>query len=181
MEAVGQIAREAPDELTMQAIAARAEIGAATAYRYFSTIDDVLATYTLRVAEELDGFSGESALEGRKLFDAVVAKWMELVDEHGAVMVRLRSRRGYLERLHAGDKTIRTMQSAWTRPVRELLDELGLPSREIEHALFLWNIIFDPREINDLLTEAGLTPSAVAARLTSAYIGALRGWSPAGA
>lgn len=177
MEAVGQIAREAPDELTMQAIAARAEIGAATAYRYYSTMDDVLASYSLGVIEELNSFAAESSLSGRELFDAVLAKWMELLEEHGAALVHLRSRRGFLERLHGGDEAITAVAGAWRSAVRGLLDELGLPSEHLEYALFLSNIIFDPREINDLRTETALSARAVASRLTAAYIGALRGWS----
>src|SRR5687768_4920444 len=100
MQAVGDLAREAPDDLTMQAIAARAEVGPATAYRYYSGVDEVVATYTLRVAEELRTFSEESTAVGAALFDAVLTKWTELLDQHGPVMVRLRSHRGFLERLN---------------------------------------------------------------------------------
>ncbi|MZG17570.1 TetR/AcrR family transcriptional regulator, partial [Streptomyces sp. SID5914] len=49
-----------------------------------------------------------------------------------------------------------------------------------EHALFLSNMLFDPREIQDLLRETGLSRREVVARLTEAYCGALRGWVRAG-
>lgn len=90
----------------MQAVASRAEIGPATAYRYYSSIEDVLAAYVLSVVEELRDFSAASTAEGRPLFDSVVDKWMDLLAEHGPALVRLRSRRGYLERLHAGNEII---------------------------------------------------------------------------
>lgn len=182
MEAVGDLAREATDDLTMQAIAARAEVGPATAYRYYSNVDEVLATYTLRVVEELRSFSEASTAQGRDRFDAVLTMWTELLDEHGPVMVRLRSHRGFLERLGAGDPIIATWVAAWTEPVTALLADCGLPREQLRDALFLCNIVFDPREIGDLRTESDLSLDVIRARLTSAYLGALRGWNevPAG-
>ncbi|MFJ6571922.1 TetR/AcrR family transcriptional regulator [Streptomyces sp. NPDC091292] len=176
LEAVGELAREAPDQLTMQAIASRAEIGPATAYRYYPSMDDVLAAYVLSVVEELRAFSGASTAEGRPLFDAVVDKWVDLLAAHGPALVQLRSRRGFLERLHSEDEIIAAQRGAWSEPVRGLLDDIGLSAGMLEHALFLSNMLFDPREIQDLLREAGLSRREVVARLTEAYCGALRGW-----
>ena len=177
MQAVGDLAREAPDDLTMQAIAERAEVGPATAYRYYSGVDEVVATYTLRVAEELRTFSEESAAAGAALFDAVLTKWIELLEQHGPVMVRLRSHRGFLERLSAGDAIIATWVAAWTEPVSALLADSGLPRDQLRYALFLCNVIFDPREIGDLRNEGELSVDAIRRRLTSTYLGALRGWN----
>ncbi len=180
LEAVGELAREAPDELTMQAIAARAEIGPATAYRYFSSMEEVLAAYVLSVVEELSDFTATSTAQGRPLFDAVVDKWVDLLDQHGPALVQLRSRRGYLERLHDGNEIIATMRDAWSEPVRGLLDDIGLPHEMLEDALFLNNMIFDPREVQDLLQEGRLSRRKVINRLTEAYCGALRGWARVG-
>jgi AcrR family transcriptional regulator len=180
LEAVGELAREAPDELTMQAIAARAEIGPATAYRYFSSMEEVLAAYVLSVVEELSDFTATSTAQGRPLFDAVVDKWVDLLDQHGPALVQLRSRRGYLERLHDGNEIIATMRNAWSEPVRGLLDDIGLPDEMLEDALFLNNMIFDPREVQDLLQEGRLSRRKVINRLTEAYCGALRGWARVG-
>ncbi|MEV5495378.1 hypothetical protein AB0M50_08240 [Nonomuraea fuscirosea] len=180
LEAVGELAREAPDELTMQAVASRAEIGPATAYRYYSTVDDVLAAYVLSVVEELRDFSAASTAEGQPLFDAVVDKWVDLLAEHGPALVQLRSRQGYLKRLHDANDIIVAMRDAWSEPVRGLLADLGLPDEMLEYALFLNNIMYDPREIQDLLQETELSRREVVIRLTEAYRGALRGWARAG-
>lgn len=180
LEAVGELARESPDELTMQAVAFRAEIGPATAYRYFSSIDDVLAAYVLSVVEELRDFSVTSTAQGLPLFNAVVDRWVDLLADHGPALVQLRSRRGYLERLHSGNEIIAAMRDAWSEPVRGLLDDIGLPDDMLEYALFLSNMIFDPREIQDLLQETDLSRQEVVVRLTEAYRGALRGWARAG-
>lgn len=180
LEAVGELAREAPDQLTMQAVASRAEIGPATAYRYYSSMEEALEAYVLSVVEELREFSTTSAARGRPLFDAVVDKWVDLLTEHGPALVQLRSRRGYLERLHSGNETIAATRDAWSEPVRGLLDDIGAPADMLEYALFLSNIIFDPREIQDLLRETDLSRREVVARLSEAYFGALRGWARAG-
>jgi AcrR family transcriptional regulator len=180
LEAVGQIAREAPDQLTMKDVANRAEIGPATAYRYYSTMDDVLAAYVLGVVAELRDFSVSCGAAGRPLFDAVVDRWVDLLAEHGPAMVQLRSRRGFLERLHDGNETIVAVREAWSRPIEGLLADLGLPAKMLEHALFLNNMMYDPREIHDLLQETGMSRREVTARLTEAYLGALRGWARAG-
>ncbi|MFI6299308.1 TetR/AcrR family transcriptional regulator [Nonomuraea sp. NPDC050790] len=180
LEAVGELAREAPDQLTMQAVASRAEIGPATAYRYYSTVEDVLAAYVLSVVEELRDFSVTSAAQGQPLFDAVVDKWVDLLAEHGPALVQLRSRRGYLERLHDGNEIITAQRDAWNRPVTGLLDDLGLPGEMLEYALFLNNLMYDPREIQDLLQETTLSRREIVTRLKEAYRGALRGWARAG-
>jgi hypothetical protein len=44
--------------------------------------------------------------------------------------------------------------------------------------LSLYNALYDPREILDLM-ESGLSEEQVLKRLSSAYFGALRGWSAA--
>ncbi|MFI7449766.1 TetR/AcrR family transcriptional regulator [Nonomuraea sp. NPDC049714] len=180
LKAVGELAREAPGQLTMQAVASRAEIGPATAYRYYSSMDDVLAAYVLSVVEELRDFSARSTAEGRPLFDSVVDKWVDLLAEHGPALVQLRSRQGYLERLNDGDAIITAVRDAWNEPVRGLLDDIGLPNEMIEYALFLCNMMFDPREIQDLVQVTDLSRREVITRLTEAYSGALRGWARAG-
>ncbi|CAM4079556.1 TetR family transcriptional regulator [Kibdelosporangium persicum] len=180
LEAVGELAREAPDELTMQAVASRAEIGPATAYRYYSSMEEVLAAYVLSVVEELGDFTARSTAQGRPLFDAVVDKWVDLLAEHGPALVQLRSRRGFLERLHNGSEIIAATRDAWSEPVRGLLDDIGLPAGMLEYALFLGNMIFDPREVQDLMQETDLSRREVITRLTEAYCGALRGWARVG-
>lgn len=180
LKAVGELAREDPDQLTMQAVASRAEIGPATAYRYYSSLDDVLAAYVLSVVEQLRDFSATSTAKGRPLFDSVVNEWVDLLAEHGPALVQLRSRLGYLERLRSGNAIIVALRDAWSEPVRGLLDDIGLPDTMVEYALFLANMMFDPREIQDLLRQTEMSRQEIITRLTEAYGGALRGWARAG-
>lgn len=116
-----------PGVLSLATVASRAEIGPAAAYRYYSSMEEVLAASVLGVVGELSDFSVTSTAQGRPLFDAVVDKWVDLLAEHGPALVQLRSRRGYLKRLHDGNEVIAAMWDAWSGPVRGLLDDIGLP------------------------------------------------------
>jgi Transcriptional regulator len=180
LQAIGELARESPDKLTMQAIAARAEIGPATAYRYFSSVDEALAAYVRSVIEELRDFSASSTAKGQPLFDSVVEKWVDLIAEHGPALVQLRRRRGFLEQLNSGNELTIMVRMAWNRPIRELLEDLGLSYEMFEYALVLNNMLFDAREILDLLRQTNMSRQEVIKRLTEAYRGALRGWARVG-
>ena len=62
------------------------------------------------------------------------------------------------------------------RPLSEACAELGIKIGG-EEALFLWNQIFDPRDVLDLMESLGLSRAAVTEKLTGALIGALKGWT----
>jgi hypothetical protein len=105
---------------------------------------------------------------------------VDLLAEHGPALVQLRSRLGYLERLRSGNAIIVALRDAWREPVRGLLDDIGLPDTMVEYALFLANMMFDPREIQDLLRQTEMSRQEIITRLTEAYGGAVRGWARAG-
>ncbi len=176
LEAASELVREAPGEASMHAIAARAEIAPATAYRYFAGVEELFSAYQFDVLAELRAHSEAATGTGRALFEDVVREWIRLIGAHGPVMVQLRSRRGFLERLHAGDPVITEGSIAWDRPLRELLTELGLPEDLRFEARFLSNILFDPREVLDLTSEFDGDTEAVQRRLVGAFLGALHGW-----
>jgi hypothetical protein len=66
---------------------------------------------------------------------------------------------------------------ALTEPLRQTTEELGLPDLGDE-ALYLWNALFDPRDILDLI-KSGRTEDEAATRLVTALRGALIGWAEA--
>jgi AcrR family transcriptional regulator len=176
LEAASEIVRESPDDVTMQKIAARAEIAVATAYRYFSSVDELLAAYMVNVIGQLQEYCDHATGQGQALFEDVVGEWIRLVEVHGRALVQLRSRRGFLERLRSEDVLITAVAGVWRRPVRQLLRDLGRSDAELPYALFLYNMIFDPREILDLTAGSGWAASDVQARLTGCYLGALGAW-----
>ncbi|WP_457967309.1 TetR/AcrR family transcriptional regulator [Arthrobacter sp. D1-29] len=160
--------------MSLQGVAARAEVGVATAYRYFSSLDELLEAYTINITEELRDFARQCPLSGRDLYNAVLSRWITLVLEHGKVMVQLRSRSGYLHRLDQGDPVIATSRDIWEQPLRGLLQDLSLPDSLLRHALFLNNALSDPREILELSSADAMTSNDIASVLAGAVAGALR-------
>ena len=150
LRAVAEEVRENPGPLSLQNIAARAEVAVTSAYRYYASLDELLSAYLHQLMEELAEFSTACPLQGPDLFEAVLSRWVDLVFEHGKVLVRLRSRSGYLERLDRKDPVIQTSQQIWERPLSNLLDDQELSDVPMRRALFLCNVLTDPREILDL-------------------------------
>lgn len=110
-----------------------------------------------------------------ELLRDVDRRWVELVGEHGWSMVHTRSPEGYLARLRSGAEYLTVQADALERPLREAIEELGLPAIGDE-AMFLWNILFDPREILDVINTVGLSEKDAADRLTDTFLGAVGGW-----
>ncbi|MFD5750475.1 hypothetical protein [Streptomyces sp. NPDC127033] len=76
--------------------------------------------------------------------------WVSLVLEHGGAMAQMRSHRGYPERLREGTGYLAPQAEALAEPLRQTTEELGLGDLGDE-VLFLWNALFDPRDILDLI------------------------------
>lgn len=159
----------------MADVAERAEVAAATAYRHFGSVEDILAEYRFDVGLRLLKYSQRAENHGVPLLADVSAEWVRLVVKHGKAMVHTRSDEGYLARLRAGAHYLTVQAEALNRPIAEAVKELDLPPAGDE-AHFLWNILFDPREIFDLIETVGLTEDQASRRLVAAYCGSLRGW-----
>ena len=168
IEAAGSLFRE-DENATMPEIAKRAELSVATAYRFFPSLDDLRAEYLRLVIAELAEYSKNCDAEGKDLFTDVLGEWLRMQSTYGDAIIHLRSREGYLSRLHAGDPVITTVRSAWERPISHLLDALNLDSIDIEDALYLFNIMFDPRDIRDLYRQRRWSYEEIAARLSHSY------------
>lgn len=160
----------------MAGIAEAAGLSAATAYRHFSSVDEVLAAYRFEIGHRLFNFSERQQAVGLELLRAVCAEWVRLVVRHGGSMVQMRSAEGYLARMRDGTCYLTVQAEALRRPLEEASRELGtqLPGDE---ALFLWNAFFDPREVFDLIHTVGLDHEQASRRLLLTYTAALRGWS----
>lgn len=176
LRAAGELFRS-DESATMPAIAERAELSVATAYRFFPSLRDLRSEYLRSVIEELVFYSEKSTATGRDLFDDVLGEWLRLQREYGDAIIHLRSREGYLTRLHSGEPVITAVRRAWSEPVRQLLAHLGLQDVDIEDALYLHNLLFDPRDVRDLRTQRGWTDVTIAHRLTDAYCAVLRSWA----
>ncbi|WP_199821285.1 TetR/AcrR family transcriptional regulator [Streptomyces sp. NRRL B-3229] len=176
LEATGEMLRTDPENVSVPVIAKRAGLSTATAYRYFPSLDELLNTYLHDVIVELRDYSHDCPKTGSSLFKDVVHEWGRLLSVYGTAMIQLRAREGFLERLRAGDKVISTVRDAWERPIRSIMRKLDVPDEQFDYALFLYNIVFDPREVLDLVGQGFAVDDALD-RLIATYYGALRGWA----
>jgi AcrR family transcriptional regulator len=176
ISSAGHLVARKGSAVKMTDVAERAEVSTATAYRHFSSVDEILAEYRYNVGLSLLRFSQKEQSHGVDLLFAVSREWVRLVVKHGTAMVHTRSEEGYLARLRSGIQYLTVQADALKRPITEATAELGLPDPGDE-GLFLWNILFDPREIFDLLSTIGLTEDDAARRLTSALCAAFAGWT----
>lgn len=163
----------------MTEIAAAAEVSTATAYRHFTSVDDILTVFRHEVGAKLRDFAGVQTSTGVELLHLVSAEWVRLVVKHGHAMVQTRSDTGYLARLRNGAEYLTVQADALQPCLDSAAAELGI-SAPGDLGLFVWNILFDPREIFDLLNTVGLTEEEVVDRLVGACCGALSGWEAKG-
>ena len=75
LDAVGDVLRVDPDALSVQAVADRAGLSVATAYRYFPSLEELLESYMRAVIVELRDFSHDCTETGTALFEAVAHHW----------------------------------------------------------------------------------------------------------
>lgn len=174
--------RSDPKNATMPAIAQKAELSVATAYRYFPTLEELHSAFLHGVQVNLRDYALASTLHGKALFEDVVACWVRLLGTYGPAMIQVRSREGFMKRLRGGDEVIRTVNDAWERPIREVMRELGVSEDWYEHAILFYNALFDPREINDMLTSFPQTPAELTiATMVEGFYGAVQTLGKAGA
>lgn len=175
LAAASQLVHEG-EELTLQRVAELADIAIATAYRHFPSIQDLVYAYVLAVVEDFASFSDSSESRDEDLFAEVLNHWIQLIQAHGHLMVSHRSRRGFLERLHEEDRIITSIEKAWRKPLKQLMDAKVIDASLISQGLFLCNQLFDPRDVLDLIYEDKIDPENLAPYLMATFEGALRGW-----
>lgn len=175
LAATGDLLLADPEAASMPAIAARAGLSVATAYRYFPTIDELHREYLLDVLEQLIGYARDLDLDGADLFEAVLGKWFELVVAHGPAMVLIRSREGFLTRKARGERHALIIDAAWGPAVRELMRLDGVDESLYDRALATCNALFNSRELLDVHTVTRRAPSRIVRDLTTMYRGTLRG------
>lgn len=178
IQAAARLFERSETPISMTEIAAEAGVSVATAYRQFTSVEEVLNAYRQDVGQLLLDYSLEQTCSGLLKLEKVSRYWIKLVRERGAAMVPMRNRRGYLERLWEGAEYLLVQADALRPALREAMAEMELPDIG-DKAVFLWNILFDPREIFDLLDTVGLTEKQVGTQLMSVLVGGLRGFATA--
>ena len=179
VEAAGEVMRSQPSQATMPLIAKKAGLHTATAYRYFPTLEDLLNYYLFDVLTRLREYSLASQMKGLELYSDVLDEWLRLIRVYGRTMIQLRPRDGLLARLVATEPTISASREAWDRPIRAILAAEDVSSEYVVPAFFLHNMMFDAREVLDLM-DLGLSDDDLKACLVGGFRGAVRGWAASG-
>lgn len=174
--AASELLMESPDSTSMTDIAAKAEIGIATAYRYYSSMEQLVEAIVLDIIEDLRDYSVGLSSTGGAQFRQVLLHWIELVKKHGPILIQLRSRRGYLDRLHADNPVIATVAEAWRAPLQGLLGAEVEDSRDFDMAMMLLNLLVDPREVDELIHRVGLPAEQVATMMTATFTASVGPW-----
>ncbi|GMA29835.1 TetR/AcrR family transcriptional regulator [Arenivirga flava] len=175
LRAAGELDWWSGAPVRMSDIAERAGVSAATAYRHFSSVADLFAAYRTEVGEQLRAYSRSLPDAGQRWLYLVCEEWVRLVLAHGVVMVHTRSDDGYLRRLRSGAGYLTAQAEALHEPIRSAARELDIADPG-DVGLFLWNILFDPREVFDLRDTELLDGDQITGRLVGAFVGALHGW-----
>jgi AcrR family transcriptional regulator len=164
---------------TMADLGRAADMSTATTYRYFQSLEDVAQAYLVRTMTGLRDFSVQRPETGTALLRVITRFWVGVVIEHGKVLVQVRSRRGFLERLHRQVPSTVLGVEARRRALLGVLAEKHLSSQMLDEAAMLYNTMFDPREILDLIQIRGFDADRVTHVLIGAFIAALKGWHAA--
>ncbi|MEU4726038.1 TetR/AcrR family transcriptional regulator [Nonomuraea dietziae] len=158
---------------SLQQIAAEAGLSSATAYRHFGSLEDALQAYTHQTVLAMKEFAAAQQTHGRDLLKRISAEWVRLARERGPAMVHLRSARGFLERREAGERVIMDTCAYLEPAVASVLGELRLDEKHLAFGVYLWNVMFDPREVLDLHHTLGWPQEEIVDRLLDSYIAAL--------
>ncbi|MFJ4208068.1 TetR/AcrR family transcriptional regulator [Paenarthrobacter sp. NPDC089675] len=177
LNATGALLRLDPAGATMQAIAERANVSVATAYRYFPTLQQLHTEFLYSVLVNARDYSLACQLNGKELFLDTTTKWVQILAIYGKALSQIRSPQGFLDRLDRGDITAVVVFETWERPIREALREIGVSERHFRHALLLFNSLFHSREVIDLHETEGFSADEIANLLAESFYGAVQGWA----
>ena len=176
IDAMEQMLSEGKLPATLADLAKAAHMSTATAYRYFQSLEEVSQAYLVRIMTKLRDFSVPREETGLALLYVVTRFWVDVVIEHGQVLVQVRSRRGFIDRLRREVSSTVLGVEARRRALLGVLAENDLPASMLEDAAMLYNTMFDPREILELIHLRSMDPERVTHVLISVFVGAMKGW-----
>lgn len=175
VDAVGELLREDPESATMAAVAERAGVSIATAYRYHPTLDSLHRTFMLSVVWRLDDATRNLNSKGVERFQQILEEWLPIVSDYGEAMVLIRSREGFLSRYLNGEPHAVALDRIWGDAIKQMLEAQGIDSDQYPFALSLYNSLVNSREILDLMEATKASHQAIASHLRSVFQASLEG------
>ncbi len=154
-------------------LAGEAGVSRATTYRNFASANEAVAAF---IGEFLSEFEGAISDEGKVVanVEEVCVAWGDLVENRSSALVQVRSTEGFLARMRSGDSIICRIDALVRAAIS--LDDHGrtLSESDLDYAVFLWNLLLDPRELLDLAEHSGSTVGEATLRLSAEFSACLR-------
>ncbi len=146
-------------------LASSAGVSRATTYRNFTTTAEAITAFISEFLGEFEEAVSENGQVTASI-EELCAAWGVLVERRSAALVHVRSTEGFLARVRQDDPVIGRIY----RLVRGALEQdpagSRLASSDLDYAVFLWNLLLDPRELIDLAEHNNLSVADATLRLT---------------
>jgi AcrR family transcriptional regulator len=174
LEAIGEyVAVEGVSPSRLADVAERANVGVGTAYRHFSSIEEAVNAYLVRLPmQAVARFArgDRPNLSARDRFETWNRSWVGACIAHGPIAVRLRSSEGFLARRREQEPAVMFVCAA----VEPLLNEFAGSATDRLELLWVWNALSDPREVLDQHLTRRRSARSIAAFITAATIASVR-------
>jgi AcrR family transcriptional regulator len=149
-------------------LASSAGVSRATTYRNFASPADAITAFISEFLGEFEETVSENGQVTASV-EELCAAWGILVERRSAALVHVRSTEGFLARVRRDDPVIARIYRL-VRGALEL-DAAGsqLAPDDLDYAVFLWNLLLDPRELIDLAEHNDLSVADATLRLTDEF------------
>jgi len=163
--------------LTLTQLATESGVSRSTTYRNFATptaaieafIDEFLTEFEPAVTTK----PATSSDPLQQLTD-LCTRWGMLVEERSHALIHVRSTEGFLARVRRGDPIIGRIHRIVSNTIEDAIDQGGLPALDVDYAVFLWNLLLDPRELLDLAEHRNQSITQATHELTTDYLNMLQ-------
>ncbi|MDY7106862.1 MAG: hypothetical protein S0880_37285 [Actinomycetota bacterium] len=162
--------------VTLGDLAEESGVSRSTTYRNFATADDAVAAF---VDDFLDAFETAATglvdqhPDGAGRLRALCAAWGDLVAERSPALVHVRSTDGFLARVRSGDPVIGRIHRIVGSTIQDGVEAGDFAEVDVDYAVFLWNLLLDPRELLDLAEHRSISVAAATSILTDELVGIL--------
>lgn len=175
VDAIGNLLDEGRVGFSIPELAGAAGVGVATAYRHFPTPQDAMQAFHRRAIEQLLEALGaiDPTTDPVERFHRFCRTWVEQARQWGPAVRYIRSHKGFIERLAAGDTSITALHDILAEVLDALVRQGKTALSDRTFAVLMWITIFDERVVYDLTVHQHWSADRVTAQLTRAAAGAL--------
>ncbi len=168
--------------LTLTELAAEAGVSRSTTYRNFDSpaaaidayVDDFLTEFEIAAGRDATTSSDADVTEPAGRLIGICRAWGVVVGQRSHALVHVRSTEGFLARVRRGDPVIGRIHTLVRAAVVDAVNEGAIHTNDFDYAVFLWNLLLDPRELVDLAEDTNQSIAQATERLTNDYLAILQ-------